>query len=285
MKVYDSPFFIVGSGRCGTTLLRRLIMERCRTIIPPENYALAFTRRIFAACDEDWARSCAALVGRLASHPTQWATFHVDETAFLAKLVDIPEHERQPSQIWSVLAQLHALAAGISGFEAWGDKTPMNAFHLPEILALFPKGRFIFLVRDPLDMALSYGSMAANQGQFEKGLDRWVRANTAILDFYDNNGPRCQLLKYEDLVVDPNAHVEALIRWLGLDVCEVRSVGKALLDVPAFTHLANTVNPVTTASVGRGADLPAGVRKMARDLAEPLASRLGYNVGGSDLST
>jgi len=35
------PFFVTGSGRCGTTLTRRRLIERAHAVIPPENYGLA----------------------------------------------------------------------------------------------------------------------------------------------------------------------------------------------------------------------------------------------------
>ena len=39
------PFFIAGSGRCGATLLRRLVAEQTTVVIPPENYMLALQSR------------------------------------------------------------------------------------------------------------------------------------------------------------------------------------------------------------------------------------------------
>jgi len=36
-----SPFFIIGSGRCGTTLMRRILITHPDICIPPETFVLS----------------------------------------------------------------------------------------------------------------------------------------------------------------------------------------------------------------------------------------------------
>lgn len=59
-----APFFITGSGRCGTTLLRRLLLEHAPVAIPPENYTLAQTGRLCERAGEEWGAFCRSLAVR-----------------------------------------------------------------------------------------------------------------------------------------------------------------------------------------------------------------------------
>ena len=46
-KISPPPFFIVGSGRSGNTLLRAVLTGHSKVAIPPESYVLAKTIRRF----------------------------------------------------------------------------------------------------------------------------------------------------------------------------------------------------------------------------------------------
>ncbi|WP_181705776.1 sulfotransferase family protein [Chthonobacter rhizosphaerae] len=271
------PFFITGSGRCGTTLVRRLILERTDTVIPPENYVLSITRTCFGTAGGDWSLASSHILSLLTRDQRHWATYRLDAAAVRRAFAEARPEERRPEMVWHLFAREYAAAVGRSTYVRWGDKTPLNADHLPAIGQLYPDAQFIFLVRDPLDVALSYGRMDGREGRFLEGMERWMRTNSAILDFVRSAPGRCALFRYEDLVADPAGVVGEAVRFLGLPLGAPAPAADMLADVDAFRHLNNVLNPVTTDSVGKGrSELASDVRSAILETTAPLRAVFGY---------
>ncbi|MEM7766267.1 MAG: sulfotransferase [Pseudomonadota bacterium] len=95
------------------------------------------------------------------------------------------------------------------------EKTPGHARLLPELLTGFPNAQFVFLIREPRD---AYASL---QGGVK--LPRFTPAQYA--DFWNRltdraaSAPtdRVHMVRYEDMVCDPVACLQAVCSFLGLD--------------------------------------------------------------------
>ncbi len=97
----------------------------------------------------------------------------------------------------------------------WGDKTPAYLTELPLLAALYPRARFVHIVRDPRDCALSsldaWGSTPVRTAQEWADRVRTCRAAGARL------GPaRFHELRYEDLLSDVRGRLGALFEFLGV---------------------------------------------------------------------
>jgi hypothetical protein len=110
----------------------------------------------------------------------------------------------------------------------WGDKNNFYTAHTELLGTLFPQGRFIHLVRDPRDVICSYRDMAVLESSSiykpilstdaQTVADEWVKNNenvTKVLKI--NKSISSYLLRYEDLVTDPEKNARNLCAWLGLD--------------------------------------------------------------------
>jgi len=65
-----APFFIVGSGRCGTTLLRRELSNAASVHIPPETFALSDAIRVFKeSAADDWNDIVEQVLAKFDYHP------------------------------------------------------------------------------------------------------------------------------------------------------------------------------------------------------------------------
>lgn len=125
----------------------------------------------------------------------------------------------------------------------WGEKTPRNVFRAKEILDAFPGARLIFMVRDPRGCVVSYRDWtqkkiddaklnqdAAFMAAYGEELLRkarsyniviatlmWRAAINAAIDAVDRLGAdRVRVMRYEDIVANPSAEIEALCGWLGV---------------------------------------------------------------------
>ena len=90
---------------------------------------------------------------------------------------------------------------------------------LPYILAEFPDSKFIFLVRDPRDMALSWKLSANHPGNVKSGALVWhedqkynILAHSWLASLHKSH-----LLRYEDLIQNPKLELSKICDFLSID--------------------------------------------------------------------
>jgi hypothetical protein len=102
--------------------------------------------------------------------------------------------------------------AAEQGKTRWGDKTPWHAWHLREISRLFPDAVVIAMVRHPGAVATSVS------GRFRQtwagAVTHWVNTTTEIVQRAAELGDRLLLVRYEDLVQDPETTLREVFAWL-----------------------------------------------------------------------
>jgi hypothetical protein len=72
---------------------------------------------------------------------------------------DVRERLRPGMTVGQAVSQVYLLYAEARGKTGWGDKTPMYMQHLPLLERLFPDARYVHLIRDGRDAALSFLAM------------------------------------------------------------------------------------------------------------------------------
>ena len=205
----DAPFFVIGAQRSGTTLLRLMLAAHPRLIIPPESHFIPDLYR-FEQRFGGLERRRAEVAHLLANHD---------------RLVDFGlGAEWISSLVWSlgplttktVTEAIFEQYARLHGKARWGDKTPRYRSFVPELRSIFPESRFIHLVRDGRDTALS-----AWKADF--GPRTWVGAAYLWRDSVRAAarsgrelppGAFCEI-RYEDLLADPRATLERVCAFLG----------------------------------------------------------------------
>ncbi|HUB45281.1 MAG TPA: sulfotransferase [Acetobacteraceae bacterium] len=278
------PFFIAGSGRCGTTLLRRLLIEQAHVVIPPENYLLAVSPRLMVMAQDDWAAFCRLVLTNLVKHSGNWADFGIDAAAALPLFAAIPPEHRTVANFWHAFHALYARHIGRPSKTRWGDKTPSSVDALPEIVEIFPDARFIFMIRDVFDMAYSYGSMATagRAGDYLGGARRWVEANSKLLVFHEHFAAQSIIMRYETLVLSANSEMARAMAHLGIAFSAVDALTAAeARDMAAQPDLRNVLHDVHRDSIGKGRTILTDETKAAISaIAGPLQTRLGYEPFG-----
>lgn len=116
------------------------------------------------------------------------------------------------------------------GIRAIGEKTPGNIRALPLLSYLFPNSRFIHIIRDGRDVAVSgwFHNLRLTPdwtketfGSLTNYIDRlapiWVKAMQAGLQFGQSNPNRYLQLRYEDLYSDTPNEVTRILNFLDVD--------------------------------------------------------------------
>src|SRR3712207_1470296 len=141
------PFFIVGSARSGTTLLRLMLNAHPSVAVPPES---RFVVELWTGAERV---NVAQLLAKLAAH-TRFQAWDLP--------IEMVEHELEgvtgAPYATAIEAAYQAYARG-SGKSRWGDKTPRYVESIPLLAKLWPDSRFVHLVRDGRNVALSYADV------------------------------------------------------------------------------------------------------------------------------
>jgi protein-tyrosine sulfotransferase len=280
-----NPFFITGSGRCGTTLMRRLVIERTGAVIPPENYILALSLRLMTIAKGDWAMFCRLVLSGLQKHSGCWADFGIDAGAAFALLSRIPGDLREIANFWHAFHAIYATHVNKPAETRWGDKTPANVDGLAEIIRIFPQARFIFMVRDVFDSAYSHGSMSVHgrTDNYLGGARRWVDANARITTFCQQYAPQAIIVMYEELARFPEREMQRVLSHLDVPASTANALNAIeAQDIAAQPYLRNVLHDVSGDFIGKGrANLPDDVKRRICDIAAPLQIRLGYEPTGA----
>jgi len=274
------PFFIVGSGRAGTTLLRRILQASDEVHVPPEIWSFEDTYNHFLRYRSilSWEDLMSVLVRRYVVGGDFEDSFRRKGLALVQELIDLPTHKRSLARVIDTMNRHHGYHRDAT-FSRWGDKTPLNSFCLEEIVEVFPDAKFIHMIRDPVDVLRSYLNHDI-VADLESGIDRWNRSVRSVINF-DRGDGRVTEVRYEDFVSQPETEVKSICDFLGLDFQSSwfnRTDHYDEIDeVTRRDHHANVFEPISTEHVGKGRrELSAETLYRLDSLIGEKVEQLGY---------
>ncbi|HEX2240736.1 MAG TPA: sulfotransferase [Actinomycetota bacterium] len=199
-------FFVVGSARSGTTLLRLMLNAHPEIAVPPESRFIVELWSGAETVDRD--RFLQALAGhkrfRVWDLPIEAVANELDDTTARVRYADAIEGA-------------YRAYAHVQGKTRFGDKTPRYVEHIDFLADLFPQARFVHLVRDGRNVALSYGGVPFGPKNVAKAADLWRRrVGAGIKSGRKLDQGRYLELRYEDLTAEPHAQVRILCDFLGI---------------------------------------------------------------------
>jgi hypothetical protein len=157
----EPPFFIVGSPRSGTTLMKTILDEHPRLAIPPESHFIVGLRQKQKVSFGGGNVS----VEDILRHP-RFLVWDMDPDL-------LREHVNTagPRDYAELVAATFEAYAKSRNKERWGDKTPGYSAYMPYLQKLFPGALFIHMIRDGREVAASladfpWGPRSAVGGAF-----------------------------------------------------------------------------------------------------------------------
>jgi hypothetical protein len=273
----EGPFFIVGSPRSGTTLLRFMLASHPRLWIPSETGFIPFLR---VSPDHGLDRSDRARVcHRIARLNREWSA---DAAGIREALEDGSD-----VRLGELLDSLYRARMAGSGAARWGDKTPGYLEHIPTIARIFPSCRFIHLIRDGRDVTLSATAKWRHRFPERLYMDghylirSWARAVTMGRRAGAELGASAYLeLRYEELVRNPETSLRQACAFLGEDfhpdMLQHEALARRVISPAGHVEVREAVS---TASVERWRRemTPAAQWKAERAVGRTL-EKLGYEL-------
>ena len=205
------PFFIVGTGRCGTTLVQSMLAAHPRLHVPPETHFFFAFDPVCMGLGDPIDGDPEPYIARVCAHPW-WSTIVGPSDDFAHA---VRSGARSSRAIFRWL--LRALTPPERRARRLGEKSPHHEKYTARITELFPDAQFVHVRRDPRDVTESllrmpwwaHRSVYRTARHWAKVYDRAEAARTAL-------GPERHLvLRYEDLVADPEGVTRALCAFLG----------------------------------------------------------------------
>lgn len=204
---------IVGSPRSGTTLLRFLLDSHPDLAIPPETGFLLLGKQL-----EPSENLRNEFLFNITNYPLEapgWADYQLAIEKFQIELDRI-----QPFSVAAGFRTFYRLYAENHGKLRWGDKTPSYCSHLQYLEELLPEARFIHIVRDGRDAAVSL-----RKRWFSPGHDIDVQAQfwQNHVTHAQNQGRLCRHyleLRFEDLINNAEHAMRRICSFIELEFHE-----------------------------------------------------------------
>jgi len=163
------PIFVVGCARSGTTMLRLMLDSHPDLAIPGESHFIPGLWRNRERYSPSGVLDPVALAQAAVATP-QFRRWGIDAEPILAFARARPE-----ASFADVIAALFEGYAAQQDKSRWGDKTPQYVRSIGLLARLFPDARFIHIVRDGRDVALSFLSFGWGPSTIWHAALRWKR--------------------------------------------------------------------------------------------------------------
>jgi sulfotransferase family protein len=207
-----NPIFIIGTERSGTNLLRLILNSHSSIAVPhPPHIMKLFgpIERLYGDLRDD--RNFRRLIGDICRmvelHPYPWEIKPDRERVF---------RRAADRNLISVYFAIYDQYLAYSGKKRWACKSTFMIEHVPDILRYHPGARFIFMVRDGRDVAVSSKSSIFNHYHVFYTAQRWKREQRLGLSWLSRlPADQILLLKYEDLIREPLNAAKGICSFLG----------------------------------------------------------------------
>jgi hypothetical protein len=212
---FEGPLFIVGISRSGTKLLRDLLNNHSRISMPEiESKFIPLFYRRFGQWDETRFREQFELFFKYFAR-AQFYEMMKDKGI----TIDIDTWREQVER-WTFGGVIEALFKMLARGESekktiWGDKTPSYLLSIPLLKTLFPRAKFIHIIRDVRDICISARKAWKRNIYFTA--QRWSDyINRCRKDAASHAAGDYIEITYEELTADPGAVLEQLCGFLGI---------------------------------------------------------------------
>lgn len=228
----ESPIFIVGFPRSGTTLLEQMLDAHP------------------ALCSMDERAFLQDLIDHMAA---AWNLRYPDDLAALSAA----QCDELRALYWHLVDTTGRRVPGARLV----DKNPLNLLRLPLIARLFPQAPIVLALRHPCDVLLSCYVQNFRSPAFAlvcASLDSLARGYSNAMRFWLRHAqmlqPHVLTLRYEDLLDDFALQADRLATFLGLDDAapmrrfDEHARAKRFISTPSY---AQVVQPLNRKAVGR----------------------------------
>lgn len=204
----NTPFFILGCVRSGTTMLRDILRVHPRLESPEETHFFRWADPYASPrYEKNYIGAKLFKKHREIDGITDWQ-FHSSRAL-----------ARDRKEMSDFYGQYYLQARGnLDG--RWFDKTPQNVYGILLLGYMYPTAKFLHIYRNPLNVvsSLKEGRVMAKH-EVKGGINYWVESMIMLNEYKKIPGAENRILEtcYEDLVADPKPHITRMLQFVGED--------------------------------------------------------------------
>ncbi|MDT8318407.1 MAG: sulfotransferase [bacterium] len=208
--------FIIGTGRCGTTILSKVLNSHSRICVPHElqivlgveNGDRFYEKYISGELKKFKAKDCINLIERRC--PYKFDEFFDYKNHF--KSLSYPQ-----ADLMDLLQNLFDHICFANGKSIFIEQTPWYGQRLNILKEIFPNMKIIHVVRDGRDVALSFAKSPWWSNDVETNMLQWEKEVKLIHSFGIKYPENFVEIKYEDLVQNTEHELKKVLQLFGLE--------------------------------------------------------------------
>ncbi len=258
VKGGNDPIFIMGRQHCGNTMLAS-ILGRNPAVFSMEGEGTFF---------EFWPRleslEKAQRLDILIQTFDKGVRPRMSEEEQTALNTFIADQVEEPITGAEVYIRANQFLMGRRGCQRWAQKATSYIFQTDKLLKVFPQAKLIFLIRNPFDLAASL-KRRQFPGKIFQMVYGWNRGVDLALQYQQRYPQSFLLVKYEEMVQDPEGKVAQIFAFAGLEFTP---------EVMQIPHINRSDNPHRVVEKTQG--LSGSQVFYFRDLLTPVEQSLIY---------
>lgn len=233
--------------------MRAILVAQGDIVIPPESYVLGALIKEYRIMNFiPWRILSRLVISKFASHP-EFPTWEFNVAPLYQKALTLGNERRNLASLIELIYHTYG-DENLGGGSRWGDKTPLNTYHLSEIHKVFPNAFYIHMIRDGRDVVSSY-LKSGIYSDLGEACQRWSES----IDLARNFAQKIQKshyieVRYEALVSDPEPTIKSICKFLGVpynDEMMKPEVVASLLGDTGRLHHEGVHRPINTDSIGK----------------------------------
>ena len=207
----SAPFYIIGTERSGSNLLRVILNAHPNIDVPHPPHIMRYFGPLvdgYGDVSNPTARAhlIADILRLIETHISPW-----DIT------IDAKQILEDSSDLMSVVGAIYDQHCAHTGKQRWGCKSTFMVHYVDEALNRDPDARFIWLVRDPRDVAASSRKSVFSPCHPVLTARLWRKQQAEAIELMERHPEAVHRLRYEDLLTDSETTIRTLCDFLGED--------------------------------------------------------------------
>lgn len=214
--INQSPIFVVGYPRSGTTLLQSLVAAQGAETFPETHFfshILKQMRHREGYIAEDAEMICRVVEEKL--------TLSDGAKAFIGQFEEGTLGTKTLFETIVLDHLLHSVRKEELSATRWLEKTPEHALHMRELMQWYPAAKFVFILRHPVHVFASWRTVSEKWGIRRFPVERYCAFWQEYVDyaerFADAYPDAVMFTRLEDVTGDAATEIERIVRFLGME--------------------------------------------------------------------
>ena len=209
-RTFNSPIFVAGPPRSGTTLIQLLISAHENIYTLPETHFFTYVKDVVG--DEYDKEYVPAILQALSQKPG----IIFNKLSFDKINKCIEKTGINDGNVLNCIIQEFKTVNELDGTR-WLEKTPRHILKLEKIEQFWPDARIIVVVRDPRGAISSFHSKREFPSKYSRYMDLFKRIDAwkACIAAMNNTKTKYKQIRYESFIADPQHTLEDLMVYVG----------------------------------------------------------------------